>query len=90
MTPRGLEARLRRLEQGQGITVPGRIYCDAELQKMSDAQLASLIRAGYRQMVAEHGSLSAAAADCRDKGQIELAAFIEDEVRRERRNEPLA
>lgn len=75
MTNPTTERRLRRLEAAH--TFRG------DIERASDAQLHALIRDGYRDLAAEHGSLAQAVTALRGSGNPDdaaLAAIIEEDT----------
>ena len=75
MTTGSLDRRLRKIEHAQGL--------HGDLEQMTDAQLWRIVRASYRQLAAEHGSLAQATTHLRTTGHVDdayLAALIEEDT----------
>jgi hypothetical protein len=75
MTLRDITGRLRRIESRRG-------FC-GDMTLASDRQLMAIVRGGYADLRAEHGSLSEAARRLREtgnSGDAALAALIEEDV----------
>ena len=70
-----LDRRLRKLESIRGFR--------GDITQASDAQLEALIRASYRELEAEHGSLAKAAEQLSrtgDQGDAALAMLLREEI----------
>jgi hypothetical protein len=84
MTVISLSHRLRKFENRHGYR--------GDVRQMSDQQLDALIRASYRDLRTEHGSLAQAVCHLRATGgedSVALAILIEDDIESGRRpNEP--
>lgn len=83
MTVISLESRLRKFENRQGYR--------GDIRQLSDQQLDALIRASYRDLRAEHGSLAQAARHLRatgDEDSVALAILIEEDIESGRRPDP--
>jgi len=72
MTTANLDRRLRKIEHAQGL--------HGDIEQMTDAQLWRIIRAVYRNLAAEHGSLAQAVEHLRATGDIALATLIEEDT----------
>lgn len=75
MTLRDITGHLRRIESRRGFS--------GDITRASDRQLVAIVRGGYADLRAEHGSLTEAARrlrDTRNSGDAALAILIEEDV----------